>query len=97
MRNIAYLREAQAMKTSRLAIEWTDTGCVAIAEGFEGFMFNCPRCNAVLPSGIEHRCGDRLAPPLGKPRARKKVSPPCIDCGEGPCYMNCGPAIERKR
>ena len=53
-----------------LEMEWTDDGCVALASGFPGVMLTCPRCREALPRDTEHRCGDRLAPPLG---ARKKA------------------------
>lgn len=62
------------MRMNSLEIEWTDTGCVAKATGFKGVMLTCPRCQELLPRDTEHRCGDRLAPPvkkLKKPKGTK--------------------------
>jgi len=49
---------------NKLTMEWNDQGGVAMAEGFTGVMLTCPRCQALLPRGEEHRCGDRIAPPV---------------------------------
>lgn len=57
---------------NNLQMEWTDEGCVAKADGFSGVLLTCPRCQAQLPRGEEHRCGDRLAPPVGKKKAVKR-------------------------
>lgn len=57
------------IKINKLEMEWTDEGCVAAAEGFEGVMLTCPRCQALLPRGEEHRCGNTLPTPQ-KPRKR---------------------------
>ena len=64
--------ETMTISINKLEMEWTDTGCVAKADGFKGVMLTCPRCQALLPKdGTEHRCGDRLAPPA-KPRKKAK-------------------------
>lgn len=59
------------MKLNSFLSEWTDNGAVVKVEGFPNIELHCPACDAILPRGIEHRCGDRLAPPIGK---RKKAS-----------------------
>ena len=45
------------MKIHRLEMEWTDEGCVAVAEGFDGVLLTCPRCQSPLPRGERHVCG----------------------------------------
>lgn len=58
------------LKKNTLEIEWTDKGCVALATGFAGVMLTCPRCQELLPRDTEHRCGDRIAPPVKKRKAK---------------------------
>ena len=60
------------MRINKLEMEWTDDGCVAKAEGFSGVMLTCPRCQELLPRDEEHRCGDRLPPPLKKVPSKLK-------------------------
>lgn len=62
------------IRINRLEIEWTGDGAVARAEGFEGVMLTCPRCQALLPRGEEHRCGDRVAPPVRKRKPSGKTN-----------------------
>lgn len=45
------------MKINKLEMEWTDEGCFAIADGFEGVMLTCPRCQELLPRNAPHICG----------------------------------------
>jgi hypothetical protein len=63
------------MKMNVLEMEWTDEGCVAYAEGFDGVILTCPRCQEPLPRDIKHRCGDKLAGQAK--RTRKPKEPPC--------------------
>jgi hypothetical protein len=57
------------MRINKLEMEWTDTGCVAVASGFSGVLLTCPRCQELLPRDKEHRCGDAAITP--KPKKRK--------------------------
>ena len=59
------------MRMNSLEIEWTNTGCVAKATGFQGVLLTCPRCQEQLPRDTEHRCGDQIAPPVKKPPIKK--------------------------
>ncbi|MGA9668380.1 MAG: hypothetical protein WBQ94_04185 [Terracidiphilus sp.] len=62
------------MKINKLEMEWTDEGCFAIAEGFEGVMLTCPRCQALLPRNAPHICGEipkQPAPKLVTTKAKK--------------------------
>ena len=61
------------LRINNLQIEWDDKGCIAKAEGFEGVMLTCPRCQALLPRDGDHRCGDKAAPVISKRKPRKKA------------------------
>lgn len=54
------------IRINKLEIEWNGDGCVALASGFSEFVLICPRCHEALPRDVEHRCGDRVAPPVKK-------------------------------
>jgi hypothetical protein len=58
------------MKFNHYKAEWTNTGAVVLIDGFAGITMRCLRCDTPLTPGVEHRCGDRVPPPIGK---RKKV------------------------
>lgn len=40
-------------------LEQDDNGVLAQVKGMENIEIYCPRCDALLPREIEHRCGDR--------------------------------------
>lgn len=63
------------IRINKLEIEWTDDGCVAKAEGFSGVLLTCPRCQALLPRDEEHRCGDRVPPPVKIRKINKRKQP----------------------
>ena len=48
------------MNINTLEMEWTDTGCKAIASGFPNTQLTCPRCQELLPRGTPHLCGDQV-------------------------------------
>lgn len=53
-------------KVTSLTMDWNERGAMVFYESSSALFsasFGCPRCRNSVPSGTEHRCGDRAKNP----------------------------------
>ena len=56
-----------------ISMEWTDKGAVCLISGTD-LIIICPRCDAALHDGVEHRCGDKALKPAKKRKASGRAA-----------------------